>query len=147
MWYHTCNWSSSWKMSSKLVLTKLVHSWMCSLHMVLFRLQVPKRRLAFLGQGSSTRIWVTARVTAFCLLRHPFVLHLKKMQPDFWPFGKRAGEGSDSWQCRDQKPWSSYFGYWYQHDCKGEGLCSALQPALEVCSHGWAVIGFRVADI
>lgn len=50
------------------------------------------------------------------------------------------------WHCRDQKTQSSYFGYWQHPGCKGEGLRAALQPALEVCSHGWAVTGFRVAD-
>lgn len=67
-------------MSSKLTFAKSVHSWVCLLHVFLFRPQVPEQHVNLGAQLG--------------LLRHSFTLRLKKMQPGVWPLGRGDREGS-----------------------------------------------------
>jgi len=77
-------------MSSKLVFAKSVHGWMCLLHVVLLRLQVPERRVAF-PRARQQHVNFSAQL-GLSFTQAPLVLHLKKMQLGFWLLGRGDGE-------------------------------------------------------
>lgn len=107
MWYHTGDWSLSRKMSHKLIFAVSAQLNVLTAHAFAQMRRARAPGGIPTGKEAVHEFRCTAGVTAFSWLRHPFALHLKKMQPDFWPLGRRDGEGSKCWQLRDEKPSSS----------------------------------------